>query len=124
MTTSIRVLIVDDQKLVRAGLCMLCEATEGLEVVGEAADGEQAIRMAAELAPDVILMDLRMPVLDGLAATRILRRLEHPEAKPIPIIAMTADAFTESIEEAKKAGMNGYVTKPIEPEKLYQALAQ
>ena len=73
---------------------------------------------------DAILMDIRMPVLDGLGATRAIRNLERADAKTIPIIAMTADAFEESMQEARRAGMNGYVTKPIEPEKLYLELAQ
>ena len=91
------------------------------------ADGEAGVQRFATSSLhyyDAILMDIRMPVLDGLAATRAIRALKRDDAGTIPIIAMTADAFTESIEEAKKAGMNGYVTKPIEPEKLYQALAQ
>ena len=73
---------------------------------------------------DAILMDIRMPVMDGLEATRRIRALTRSDAKTVAIIAMTADAFEESMREAKGAGMNDYVTKPIEPEKLYQALAK
>ena len=71
----IRLLIVDDQRLVRAGLRMLCESTEDLEVVGEASNGVEAVRLAAELSPDLILMDLRMPGLDGIEATRQILRV-------------------------------------------------
>ena len=73
---------------------------------------------------NAILMDIRMPVMDGLEATRRIRALTRSDAKTVAIIAMTADAFEESMREAKGAGMNDYVTKPIEPEKLYQALAK
>lgn len=73
---------------------------------------------------DAILMDIRMPVMDGYEAVKCIRELERPDAATIPIIAMTADAFEESIQEAKEAGMNAYVTKPIEPKILYQTLSQ
>ena len=72
----------------------------------------------------VILMDIRMPVMDGIAATCAIRRLEHPDASQIPIVAMTANAFQEDADHAAQAGMNGYLTKPIEPERLYQTLDQ
>lgn len=118
MTTSIWVLIVDDQKLVRAGLCMLCEATEGLEVVGEAADGEQAIRMAAELAPDVILMDLRMPGVDGVAATRTLMSTK-PESK---ILVLTTFDDDEHLYPALAAGAAGFLVKDTSPAQLVDAI--
>lgn len=73
---------------------------------------------------DAILMDIRMPVMDGYQAVRLIRELERPDAACIPIIAMTADAFEESVREAKTAGMNAYVTKPVEPQTLYQTLSQ
>ena len=73
---------------------------------------------------DAVLMDLRMPGMDGQSATRAIRALERRDAPRVPIIAMTADAFEESIREAKQAGMNGYVTKPVESAKLYRTLAQ
>jgi CheY-like chemotaxis protein len=71
---------------------------------------------------DVILMDIRMPVLDGYEAAREIRALERPDAKSVPIIAMTAEAFADSIEKAKQAGMNDYLTKPVEPEQLFRVL--
>jgi len=71
-----------------------------------------------------ILMDIRMPILDGLAATEAIRKLERQDAATIPIIAMTADAFEETIREAKQAGMNGYVTKPIVPAVFYKTIAE
>ena len=75
----IRILVVDDQALVRAGFCALLEATPGMDVVGEAADGVEALELAADLAPDVVLMDIRMPLLDGIAATRRLLAVDTRE---------------------------------------------
>lgn len=71
---------------------------------------------------DIILMDIRMPEMDGLEATRQIRALTRKDAKIIPIIAMTADAFEENIREAKDAGMNAYITKPVEPGKMFETL--
>jgi signal transduction histidine kinase/ActR/RegA family two-component response regulator len=73
---------------------------------------------------DAILMDIRMPVMDGYKTTKFIRALDRPDAKTVPIIAMTADAFDESVQAARQAGMNGYVTKPVEPDKLYNALSE
>ena len=90
-------------------------------------NGEQGVEHFSQSAInyyDAILMDIRMPVMDGLEATSAIRALPRADAKTVPIIAMTADAFEESVQEAKKVGMDGYVTKPIEPDDLYRALAQ
>jgi len=73
---------------------------------------------------DAVLMDIRMPVMGGYEAAKAIRALDRPDAKSVPIIAMTADAFDESIQDAKKAGMNGYVTKPVDPDKLYRTLSE
>ena len=69
-------------------------------------------------------MDVRMPVMDGLAATRAIRQLDHPDAKTIPIIAMTANVFDEDVENSLQAGMNAHLNKPIEPERLYETLSR
>lgn len=95
-------------------------------IVETAENGEKGVEMFTASAPgyyDAILMDMRMPVTDGLEATRRIRSLRRPDAKTIRIIAMTADAFEESIQDAKNAGMDGYLTKPVEPKKLFEALA-
>ncbi|WP_167102028.1 response regulator transcription factor [Mycobacterium sp. DL592] len=118
MTAGIRVLLVDDQRLIRAGLRMLCEATEDLDVVGEAADGEQAVRMAAELAPDVILMDLRMPGLDGVAATRMLTSV-RPESKILVLTTFDDDAH---LYPALAAGAAGFLVKDTSPAQLVDAI--
>ncbi len=92
-----------------------------------AANGEAAVKMFSEHAPgyyDAILMDVRMPVMDGLTATRAIRALDRPDAKLIPIIAMTANVFDEDVERSLQAGMNAHLSKPIEPEHLYETMAQ
>ena len=99
--------------------------TEKGLLVDLAENGEAGVRRFAASPPryyDAILMDIRMPVMDGCEAARAIRALDRPDAGSVPIIAMTADAFEESVRTARAAGMDGYVTKPIEPEKLYQTL--
>jgi DNA-binding NarL/FixJ family response regulator len=114
----IRVLVVDDQAIVRDGLVTVLSMLPDMEVVGEAADGEQAVRLAAELAPDVILMDLRMPVLDGVAATaRILA------ARPASaVLVLTTYADDESIAGALRAGARGYLSKDVGRAELAAAI--
>jgi len=103
----IRVLVADDQAIVRDGLVTVLGLLDDLEIVGEAADGEQAVRLALETRPDVVLMDLRMPVLDGAAATaRILEQL--PETA---VVVLTTFADDASIAGALRAGARGYLTK-------------
>lgn len=118
MTAAIRVLIVDDQRLVRAGLRMLCESTADLEVVGEAADGMQAVRSAAELTPDVILMDLRMPGLDGIEATRLVASA-HPDVKVLVLTTFDDDGH---LYPALQAGAAGFLVKDTSPAELVQAI--
>ena len=122
--SAISVVVAEDQALLRASLAALVGAEADLTVVGAAADGREAVETVRRTRPDVVLMDLRMPVMDGQSATRAIRALERRDAPRVPIIAMTADAFEESIREAKQAGMTGYVTKPVESAKLYRTLAQ
>jgi DNA-binding NarL/FixJ family response regulator len=115
----IRVLIVDDQSLVRAGFRMILEAEEDIEVVGEAADGLTAVLAARETEPDVILMDVRMPNVDGLEATR--RLLEGKEAGPRILILTTFD-LDEYVYEALRAGASGFLLKDTPPEQLVEAI--
>jgi CheY-like chemotaxis protein len=89
-------------------------------------DGQKAVEKFAKTDIgffDAILMDIRMPVMDGIQAARAIRALTRDDAKTVPILAMTADAFTEDIQKCLDAGMNGHIAKPIEPEKLYSSLA-
>jgi DNA-binding NarL/FixJ family response regulator len=107
VSDAITVMVVDDQGLVREGLVTLLEAAPGLEPVAAAANGEEAVALAARHRPDVVLMDLRMPVLDGVEATRRIRAAQ-PE---IEIVVLTTHADEESILDALQAGARGYLTK-------------
>jgi DNA-binding NarL/FixJ family response regulator len=114
----VRVLAADDQRVVREGLAMLLGLLPDVEVVGTAADGEEALVMADELRPDVILMDLRMPRMDGVEATRRLRA-SHPEIK---IVVLTTYADDRSVIDALRAGALGYLTKDAGADEIRQAL--
>ncbi|MDP9373181.1 MAG: response regulator transcription factor [Chloroflexota bacterium] len=114
----IRILLVDDQALFRESLGLLLTAQPDLQVVGEAANGEEAVRQAAALRPAVVLMDLRMPVLDGVAATRRLRA-EGPETQ---VIVLTTFDDDEYVFEALRAGAIGYLLKDVSGERLVEAV--
>jgi DNA-binding NarL/FixJ family response regulator len=113
-----RVVIADDQALVRAGFRVLIDSDPGLEVVGEASDGREALEVVAAAHPDVVLMDIRMPEMDGLAATREIAK--SPEG-PRVIILTTFD-IDEYVFEALRAGASGFLLKDIEPNELLQAV--
>ena len=115
---TVRVLITDDHGVVRQGLRMFLSLDPELEVVGEAADGEEALRMARDLSPDVVLMDLVMPVMDGISATGAIRsELPHVE-----VIALTSVLEDASVTGAVKAGAIGYLMKDTEAEELGRAI--
>jgi DNA-binding NarL/FixJ family response regulator len=114
----IRVLIADDQALVRGGFRLILEAQHDIEVVGEADDGREALAKARELEPDVVLMDIRMPELDGLEATR---RLVAGGGPPRVLILTTFD-LDEYVYEAMKAGASGFLLKDVRPEQLAEAV--
>ena len=114
----IRVLAADDQRVVREGIAMILSLLPGVEVAGTAADGEEALALAAERRPDVVLMDLRMPRMDGVEATRRLRA-EFPE---IQVIVLTTYADDRSVVGALRAGAVGYLTKDAGAEEIQQAL--
>ena len=116
--SAIRVALVDDQALFREALVALLEVQPEIEVVGEAGNGEQAVRLAAELRPDVVLMDLRMPVLDGIAATNRLR-LEQPEVRVLALTTFDDDA---DVFAALRAGAVGYLLKDVSSARLVEAL--
>lgn len=116
----IRVLLADDQALVRAGFRVLLESAEDVEVVGEAANGEEAVRMAETARPDVVLMDVRMPVLDGLEATR--RIVADPGLSDTRVLILTTFEVDEYVFEALRAGASGFVVKDIEPADLLRAI--
>ena len=118
MTETIRVLIVDDHTVVRDGLNALLSAEPGMEVVGSAADGVEAVRLAQELNPDVILLDLVMPRMDGVQATIEIKR-NNPEAR---ILVLTSFAENHQVFSAIKSGAIGYMMKDTSSEELIQAI--
>ena len=115
---SIRILIVDDHGVVRQGLRMFLALDPGLEVVGEAANGTEALRLAHTLEPDVVLMDLLMPVMDGIAATEAIRR-ELPE---VEVVALTSVLEDSAVYGAMRAGAIGYLLKDTQAEELCRAI--
>jgi DNA-binding NarL/FixJ family response regulator len=117
---TIRVLVVDDQPLIRAGFHKMVEARPDLEVVGEAADGAEAVAQARRLGPDVVLMDVRMPAMDGLEATR---QLAGPGvANPTRVLILTTFDLDEYVYEALRAGASGFLLKDAPPEELAAAI--
>ncbi|MEV0636462.1 response regulator transcription factor [Streptomyces sp. NPDC050619] len=113
-----RVVVADDQTVVREGIVMLLGLLPGIEVVGSARDGDEAVKLAAELAPDVVLMDLRMPRCDGVEATRRIRA-EHPGTQ---VVVLTTYADDESLFPALKAGARGYLTKDAGGDEIVRAV--
>jgi DNA-binding NarL/FixJ family response regulator len=120
VTPTIRVLLADDQALVRAGFRVLLESAPDVEVVGEAANGEEAVALAAQVRPDVVLMDIRMPVLDGLEATR--RIVADGGLEGTRVLILTTFEVDEYVFEALRVGASGFVVKDIEPADLLQAV--
>ena len=116
----IRVVLADDQGLVRAGFRALIDAQDDIEVVGEAADGEAAARLAAELSPDIVLMDIRMPGMDGLDATR--RIADDERSAGVRVVILTTFGLDEYVFEAIRSGASGFLVKDTEPEELVQAV--
>jgi DNA-binding NarL/FixJ family response regulator len=117
---TIRVVVADDQDIVRAGLRMILDAQDGIEVVGEAANGRDAVAIARRLRPDVCLFDIRMPELDGIEATR---QLAGPEvADPLAVVVITTFDLDDYVHRALKAGARGFLLKDAGPDLLAQAV--
>lgn len=116
---SIRVLVADDQALVRAGFRKILEGDSEIEVVGEAADGEEAIDLARVVDPDIVLMDIRMPKLDGIAATRALLAANAQRPR---VLVLTTFALEDYVYEALRAGASGFLVKDSPPERLLDAV--
>ncbi|MFW6693246.1 response regulator [Streptomyces sp. MAR4 CNX-425] len=116
----IRVMLADDQVLVRAGFSALLDAQEDVEVCAEAADGGEAVALVREQRPDVVLMDIRMPVLDGLEATR--RITGDPDLTDVKVVMLTTFELDEYVFEAIRSGASGFLVKDTEPEELVRAV--
>ena len=117
---TIRVIVADDQALVRAGFVALLDAQDGIDVVGEADNGEQAVRLARKLTPDIVLMDIRMPILDGLGATRMIA--DDPELADVKVVVLTTFEMDEYVFEAMRSGATGFLVKHTEPADLVRAV--
>ncbi len=115
---AVRVLLADDQTLVRSGFRLMLDQVPDIEVVGEAADGEQAVAAAARHAPDVVLMDIRMPVVDGIAATERIMRAERPPR----VLVLTTFDVDDYVVDALRVGASGYLLKDVEPDDLVRAV--
>ncbi|MGB3373647.1 MAG: response regulator transcription factor [Microbacterium sp.] len=119
---SIEVLIADDQAMVRAGFAALLDAHEGIHVTGQAADGLEAVTLSARLDPDVILMDVRMPELDGIEATRRILGPSYPAAKIPRILMLTTFDIDDYVYDALQAGASGFLLKDALPDELVHAV--
>ncbi|HET6860660.1 MAG TPA: response regulator transcription factor [Streptomyces sp.] len=117
---SLNVLVVDDQGIVRAGFAAVIDAEEDMTVVGEAADGATAVRLAKELAPDVVVMDVRMPELDGIAATRIITGLQDAPR----VLVLTTFDLDAYVFDALRAGASGFLLKDVQPSRLLQGIRE
>jgi DNA-binding NarL/FixJ family response regulator len=116
---SLGVLIVDDQALVRAGFRMILEAEQDIQVVGEAADGREAVAEARRLRPDIVLMDVRMPDVDGIEATR---RLLGDDGAAVKVVMLTTFDMDEYVYDALRAGASGFLLKDVPPEQLVDGI--
>jgi DNA-binding NarL/FixJ family response regulator len=117
---TLRVLIADDQVLIRSGFAALIGSAEDIEVVGEAGDGAAAVRQALDLRPDVVLMDIRMPGMDGLTAAKAIT--SAPELADVRIIMLTTFEVDEYVLEGLRSGASGFLGKSVEPEELLEAI--
>jgi DNA-binding NarL/FixJ family response regulator len=117
---SVSVLVADDQEIIRTGLTMILDAQPGIEVIGEAADGRQAVELARRLRPDVCLFDIRMPVVDGIEATRTLAG--PAAADPLAVVVITTFDLDEYVYAALRAGARGFLLKDAGPALLAQAV--
>ena len=120
MTAKIRVLVCDDQALIRTGFATIIDAQPDMEIVGECGDGQAAVDLAARLNPDVVVMDVRMPVLDGIKATRLLAGAGV--AQPVKVLVVTTFNLDEHVYEALRAGASGFLLKDAPPAQLLHGI--
>ncbi|MDF9871738.1 response regulator transcription factor [Streptomyces sp. NPDC053741] len=120
MTEPVRVLICDDQVLIRTGLATIIDAQPDMEVAGECGDGRTGVELAGKVRPDVVVMDIRMPVLDGIAATRLLAGAGVPH--PVKVLVVTTFNLDEYVYEALRAGASGFLLKDAPPDRLLHGI--
>ena len=119
----LKVVIVEDEELIRTGLEYMIDWIKmDCTLSGVAKDGAEGLTMICEKHPDVVITDIRMPVMDGLAATRCIRESDHSDSKTVPIVAMTANVFEEDVKKSFDAGMNAHLSKPVDIKQMYAVL--
>ena len=121
---AIRIMITDDHSMIREGLKNLLELDGEIEVIAEAENGEECLKKLETITPDVLLLDINMPHMDGYETVRAIRKSQKTDAHTVPVFAMTANAFSEDVAEAMNAGMDGHIAKPIEIHILYETLQE
>jgi len=119
----INVIIVDDQYMARQLFELYIKSSGRYQLAGTASSGQQALSLVQAVSADLILMDIRMPVMSGLEAARQIRAMSRTDAQTVPIIAMTANAYEEDVSQSLAAGMNAHLAKPIEPQVILDTLA-
>ena len=120
----LQVLLVDDEPFIVQGLSALIDwEKEGFEIVGTAGNGSEAVEFLKSNPVDLILADIKMPVMNGLDAAKAIRGLSRPDATTVPIIALSANAFAEDIQKSKNAGINEHLAKPLEMDKVLKVIA-
>ena len=120
----LKVLLVDDEPFIVQGLSALIDwEKEGFEIVGTAGNGSEAVEFLKSNPVDLILADIKMPVMNGLDAAKAIRGLSRPDATTVPIIALSANAFAEDIQKSKNAGINEHLAKPLEMDKVLKVIA-
>ena len=120
----LKVLLVDDEPFIVQGLSALIDwEKEGFEIVGTAGNGSEAVEFLKSNPVDLILADIKMPVMNGLDAAKAIRELSRPDAPTVPIIALSANAFAEDIQKSKNAGINEHLAKPLEMDKVLKVIA-
>ena len=124
MAGTYKIMIADDFPILREDLAEVIREQPDMEVVGEASTGKEIVALAENMDYDLILMDIQMPILNGYEATRKIRAMEAPHCKQIPIIAMTANAFDEDEKKCMEAGMNAHLVKPLDIQKMKEAVCR
>ena len=119
------VIVAEDEELLLTNLVQkIQKADPDFQVAGTAQTGDQALALVEKLSPDLVITDIRMPVMDGISASYAIRKLEHPDAQNIPIIAITANTFAKDLERCRLAGMNEHLSKPLNIRQLISILSK